>query len=57
MKSTFSVKEAAMCCGVSPATIYDMVRANEIPHVRVRRRILFHKDVLNAWLKGTQSKV
>lgn len=51
MKITLTVNEVAELLGVSTDTIYNMVRDNQIPHVRVRRRILFHRDVIDAWIK------
>lgn len=51
-KITLSVKEAAELIGVSVTSIYTMVRENEIPHARVRSRILFHREVIESWLRG-----
>jgi excisionase family DNA binding protein len=51
-KITLSVKEVAELTGVSTTSIYAMVRENQIPYTRVRARIIFHKDVIDAWLKG-----
>lgn len=52
VRNIFSVKETAEYCGVSISTVYDMVRTKEIPHTRVRNRIIFHRDVLDHWLRG-----
>lgn len=46
-----SVKELGQYLGVSTDTIYKMVRENQIPYIRVRRRILFYKDSIEEWLK------
>lgn len=54
MKQMLNVKEASVMCGVGISTIYEMVRANQIPHVRMRYRILFHRDVLASWLRGSK---
>lgn len=51
-KITLEVKEVAELIGVSPATIYNMVAAGEIPFRRVRYRIIFHRGVIEAWLRG-----
>ncbi|WP_337101990.1 helix-turn-helix domain-containing protein [Paenibacillus sp. YIM B09110] len=51
-KLTLTVNEAAQLVGVSIATIYTMARQGEIPHVRVRGRILFHREKLEQWLRG-----
>lgn len=48
---TLTVKEAASYIGVSVSTIYTMARKEEIPHVRVRGRYLFNKDILQDWTK------
>lgn len=51
-KVTLTVSETAKLIGVSQTTIYSMAREGQIPHVKVRGRILFHKDVIEAWLRG-----
>lgn len=51
-KITLTVNEAAELIGVSTTTIYTMARLGEIPHVRVRGRILFHRDSIEAWLRN-----
>lgn len=53
-KITLTVNETAELLGVSTTTIYNMAREGQIPHVRVRARILFHRDVIEAWLRGEQ---
>ncbi len=49
-KITLTVNEAAKLIGVSTTTIYTMARLGEIPHVRVRGRILFHRETFEKWL-------
>lgn len=51
-KLALNVNEAAEMIGISPTTIYSLVKENEIPHTRVRSRIFFHREKLEAWLKG-----
>ncbi|MFS0766186.1 helix-turn-helix domain-containing protein [Peribacillus phoenicis] len=51
-KITLTVKEAAELIGVSTTSVYTMVRENQIPHTRVRSKIIFHKGMLESWLKG-----
>jgi excisionase family DNA binding protein len=51
-KAFFSVLELSDYLGVSTDSIYTMVRENQIPHVRVRRRILFHKHAIDLWIQG-----
>ncbi|MEK4324689.1 excisionase family DNA-binding protein [Paenibacillus sp. FSL R7-0312] len=50
MKPVFSVTELSDYLGVSSDCIYTMVRENQIPFVRVRRRILFYRDSINSWI-------
>lgn len=49
-RSTLTVAEAAQYIGVSQDTMYNMVRENQIPNARARRRILFRKKTLDDWL-------
>ncbi|MFM9535739.1 helix-turn-helix domain-containing protein [Lysinibacillus sp. IITD104] len=49
-KLTMSVDEVANELGVSKTTIYTMARQKEIPHTKVRGRILFHKPTIEQWL-------
>jgi excisionase family DNA binding protein len=51
-KITISVSETAALIGVSTTSIYAMVREGQIPHKKVRARILFSRDVIEAWLRG-----
>jgi len=51
-KITLEVKEVAALLGVSTGTIYTMVAAKQIPHFRVRGRILFNRQVIEAWTRG-----
>lgn len=51
-KIALNVSETAELIGVSQTTIYTMVKKNEIPHKRVRNRIIFSKEVISSWLRG-----
>lgn len=51
-KITLEVKEVAELIGVSTRTIYNMVGAKQIPHVKARGRILFNRSVIEAWTRG-----
>ncbi|MBB6692334.1 helix-turn-helix domain-containing protein [Cohnella xylanilytica] len=51
-RQTVDVKTAAELMGVSTGTIYTMVRENQLPHVKVRGRILFHRENIELWLRG-----
>jgi len=47
-----TVKEAAIFISVSTSTIYTMVRLGEIPHFRARGKILFNRDLLEAFTRS-----
>ncbi|MCY9578723.1 helix-turn-helix domain-containing protein [Paenibacillus alvei] len=55
MKKICSVSEVAEYLNVSTDSIYTMVREKQIPHVRIRRRIIFSIEVIEEWLRE-QSK-
>jgi len=46
----FTPKDVAEYLGVCTDTIYTMVRRGEIPHFRLRRRIMFSKDSIDKWI-------
>jgi excisionase family DNA binding protein len=52
-KAVFTVKELSDYLCVSQDSIYAMVREKQIPSVRIRKRILFHRDSIDSWLKST----
>ena len=46
-----TVPEAASCLRTSKAAIYKMVERQQVPGVvRLRRRVLFHRETLVHWL-------
>jgi len=49
---TITPLEVAKMLGVSRATVYTMVREDQIPYFKVRGKILFNKDVIVMWTKG-----
>lgn len=51
-KITLDVKGVCGVLGVSTTTVYTMVRHGEIPHFKVRGKILFNRDVIEAWTRG-----
>lgn len=53
-KMTMTVSEIAEELQVSTTMIYTMVRQNEIPHVKVRGRILFYRPTIEKWLMNTE---
>ncbi|AZN39550.1 helix-turn-helix domain-containing protein [Paenibacillus albus] len=50
-KLTLTVNEISELLGVSTDCIYAMVREKQIPHIRIRRRILFYQESIKDWLK------
>ena len=46
---TLTVNEVAELLGVSITTIYTMARLHEIPHKKIRGRVLFHKETIEKW--------
>lgn len=52
MKKVLSVSELASYLQVSTDTIYTMVREKQIPHIRVRRRILFNTELIEEWMRS-----
>ncbi|WP_342564226.1 helix-turn-helix domain-containing protein [Paenibacillus sp. FSL R7-0345] len=49
-QAIMSVSELSEYLGVSTDCIYTMVRENQIPFIRVRRRILFARESINEWI-------
>ena len=45
--------EVAASLAVDRKTVYAAVLRNEIPHRRLGKRILFSRDALALWLRGT----
>jgi len=56
-RQKMDVKQAAEYLGVCTDTIYTMVKQNEIPHFRIRRRILFSKEAIESWIKSQEEEV
>jgi excisionase family DNA binding protein len=55
-RKTVTAQEVADYIGVHLDTIYTMVRQKEIPHFRVRRRILFSLETIDAWMHEQEQK-
>jgi len=56
-RNTLTVQEAAEYLGVHHDTIYTMVRENQIPHFRVRKRIFFTRPSIDAWINAQENKI
>lgn len=50
---TLTVKETAELLGISLTTIYSLVKTNEIPHTKVKGKILFHRNMVENWAQHT----
>lgn len=55
-KQTMTVAEAANYIGVSKDLIYQSVRENTIPNIKLGRRILFRKSALDNWMDQQESE-
>lgn len=53
---TMTVKEVAEYLGVDEDAIYTMVREHQIPHIRIRRRIFFRRETLDAWMRQQEEE-
>jgi excisionase family DNA binding protein len=47
---TISVKEAAQLLGISKSHAYDLIRQDELPHVRLGRRVVVPYRELEEWV-------
>jgi excisionase family DNA binding protein len=56
-RKTLTVQEVAVYLGVHQDTIYTMVRQKQIPHFRVRRRILFNQLTIDAWIEKQETMI
>ncbi|MBU9711111.1 helix-turn-helix domain-containing protein [Evansella tamaricis] len=54
-RKTMTVQEIADYLGVSRDTIYKMVQKKEIPHIRIRTRILFYQETIDSWMIKQQT--
>jgi len=51
LQSILTVSQLADLLGVHQDTIYTMVRQKQIPHFRIRSRIFFRVESINAWMQ------
>ncbi|MEH7490866.1 helix-turn-helix domain-containing protein [Neobacillus niacini] len=56
-RKTLTVQEVADYLGVHQDTIYTMVRQKQIPHFRVRRRIFFNQNTIDAWIEKQETMI
>lgn len=51
-KTILTAKEAAVIMRVSPSAMYQLVRENRVPHIKVGKRKVIPAARLYAWLDG-----
>lgn len=49
-----SIKDAAAALGICERTVWTLVKERQLPHLRVGRRLLFSRAVLEAWIAQQQ---
>ncbi|MEV5027407.1 helix-turn-helix domain-containing protein [Paenibacillus sp. LPE1-1-1.1] len=55
MRVVYTVKELSQLLGISKDSIYAMVREHQIPHIKLRKRILFHSETIDKWLRESSA--
>jgi len=55
-KEVFSPEEAAEWLGVSPQTVYRLLRSGELPGRKIGQQWRIHKGELEAYLRGNGKK-
>lgn len=53
LRDAMTADEVAAFLAVDRKTVYAAVLRNDIPHRRMGKRILFSRDALALWLRGT----
>jgi excisionase family DNA binding protein len=48
----YTVPEVADLLRCKPATIYNLVKADQIPHLRIGKLIRFDADAIEDWIRG-----
>ncbi len=52
---TYSVEEAAELLGISRAFAYKCIKSGDIPHIRIKGRILVPKSALHRFVDGQRA--
>lgn len=55
-QATLSAKQAAQYIGCSYWTILEMAKKGMIPHIRVGKKVLFRKYVLDNWMEEQEKQ-
>lgn len=50
VRKTLTTKEVASLLGVHYNTIYKMVSENQIPHIKMRGKIVFSAEAIQKWM-------
>ena len=48
-------RRAAAMLGIGTRTLWSLTDADEIPHVRIRRRVLYPVEELRRWIESRQT--
>ncbi len=51
-RATYTVSELAVRLGVSTATIYEQLKENKIPHLRMGTRYVIPRAAIEKWLEA-----
>lgn len=51
---TLSVEEAAVVLGISRAFAYELIARDELPHLRLGRRVMISRRALERFIEGDQ---
>lgn len=54
-KVMYSAKEISEIMGIGRDAAYDLLHSKQFPTIRVGRKILVHREVLTAFLKGERA--
>ncbi|PTQ56094.1 MAG: hypothetical protein BSOLF_0836 [Candidatus Carbobacillus altaicus] len=52
----YDVKEVSEILNVSERTVRRMIERKEIPHIRIRGRVLFREETIDRWLRDLEEK-
>ncbi|WP_026909118.1 helix-turn-helix domain-containing protein [Paucisalibacillus globulus] len=55
-RQTLTVKDVANYLGVHTDTVYTMVKINQIPHLKLGKRILFTRESIDLWMADQVKK-
>jgi excisionase family DNA binding protein len=50
--ATMSANECSRFLGISRSQVYELARRDEIPHIRLGRRILFGRESITKLVRG-----